>query len=80
MVQKRGVALSKTFAFQDARVYSSDPWLGRGQQHKVDSVRIDLIFYVFIFLNVVDLSGKWESLTFMQIFWDKGLLNHFHNF
>ncbi len=36
MAQKRSVALSKTFAFQDARVYFSDPWHDRVQQRKGD--------------------------------------------
>ncbi len=60
MAQKLGVALSKTFAFQDARVYLSDPWRDRAQQHKVD-----LVFYITYIttwsniLYVVDLSCKW---------------------
>ncbi len=38
MAQKRGVALSKTFAFQDAREYLFDPWRDRAQQRTVESV------------------------------------------
>ncbi len=39
MAQKRGVALSKTSAFQDARVYLSVLlWRDRTQQSKDDSV------------------------------------------
>ncbi len=40
MAQKHGLALSKTFAFQDARADLSDLWRDRAQQRKVDSVLI----------------------------------------
>ncbi len=74
MAQKRGIALSNTSTFQDAPVYLSDLWRDRAQQRKVDSV---LTWSNIYFLNVVDLSSKWESLKWMHIFWDKGILNDF---
>ncbi len=76
MAQKRGIALSKTFAFQDEHVYLSDPWRDHAQQCKVDSVLTWSNILCFFF-NVVDLSSKLEPLKLMHIFWDKGLLNNF---
>ncbi len=48
MAQKWGVALSKTFTFQDERVYLSDPWRDRMQQRKDDFVlTLSNILYIF---------------------------------
>ncbi len=63
MAQKRGIALSKTLAFQDAGVYMSDLWRDRAQQCKVYSVLTWSNIYIYIYIYIYISGGPLSALT-----------------